>query len=205
MKSYYYRFMENEQIIVVEQLISLYRAYIEEKENPADDWKADFGRWLLDQKSVHTSNDHSGMGQENTFIGMMLIALGNLTRNRVNKLINESPFSTIMDYQFLLVLDQHGSMKKSELISINYMEMSSGIEVIKRLLKHNWVFEEININDKRSKLVTISADGKDILKEYQDKVYNLYSSFSSGLGSKQKGNALYYLELLTNNNSKNFL
>ncbi|MCK5672568.1 MAG: hypothetical protein KAH95_04290, partial [Spirochaetales bacterium] len=74
-----------------------------------------------------------------------------------------------------------------------------------RLLKHNWVFEEININDKRSKLVTISADGKDILKEYQDKVYNLYSSFSSGLGSKQKGNALYYLELLTNNNSKNFL
>ena len=194
--------MKNEQIIIIEQLITLYRTYTEEKENPADDWKADFGRWLLDQKLEKTSNDHSGMGQEDTFIGMMLFALGNLTRNRVNKLINESPFSTIMDYQFLLVLDQHGSMKKSELISINYMEMSSGIEVIKRLLKHNWVFEEVNENDKRSKLVAISAEGKDILNEYKGAVNNLYSSFSSSLEFKQKENALYYLELLTNNNSK---
>ena len=195
--------MKNEQIIVIEQLISLYRTYIEEKENPADDWKADFGRWLLDQKSLKPSNDHSGMGKEDTFIGMMLIALGNLTRNKVNKLINESPFPTIMDYQFLLILDQHGSMKKSELISINYMEMSSGIEVIKRLLKHNWVFEKVNKNDKRSKLVAISAVGKDMLNEYEGEVNNLYSSFSANINIGQKENILYYLELLTNYNSKN--
>ena len=193
--------MENEQIKVIEQLISLYRTYIEGKENASDNWKIDFGNWLVDQESEDTTNDHSGMGEENTLIGMMLIALSNLTRNRVNKLINDSPFSTIMDYQFLLVLDLHGSMKKSELISINYMEMSSGIEVIKRLLKHNWVFEEVNKNDKRSKLVAISAEGKEILNMYQDKVKILYSSFSTNINTEQKENIIHYLELLTNNNS----
>jgi DNA-binding MarR family transcriptional regulator len=193
--------MENEQVLVIEQLIGFYRGFLENKDNHTDDWKTDFGRWLIDQKSVNTAGAHSGMGKEDTFIGMMLIALSNLTRNRINKLINDSPFSTIMDYQFLMVLDQHESLKKSELITVNYMEMSSGIEVIKRLIKHNWVIEEVNENDKRSKLVAISVEGKGILNQYGGKVNNLYSSFSSGLSSEQKENALHYLEMLTNNNS----
>lgn len=194
--------MGNENILEIEQLIGLYREFREESYEKNEDWKLQFGNWLIDQKQITVVNDHSGMGKDETLIGMMLIALSNLTRNRVNKIINDSPFSTIMDYQFLLVLEQHGKMKKSELISANYMEMSSGIEVIKRLLKQNWIQEELNLNDRRSKLVGISKEGNDILDIYQTKVNQLYNSFSTNLNSEQTNSILHNLELLTKNNSE---
>ena len=195
--------MIDEHVLRIEQLVGLYGKFIDERQESKEDWKSAFANWMVDQKSTNIDGDHLGMGQDETFIGMFLIALSNLTRNRVNKLINNSPFSTIMDYQFLLVLEQHGKMKKSELISINYMEMSSGIEVIKRLLKQKWIYEEENPDDKRSKLVAISSIGGDILIEYQGKVNHLYNSFSSLLTPVEKNNVLHSLELLTKNNSGN--
>ena len=195
--------MRDEHILKIEQLVGLYGKFTEEENENKADWKASFANWLIDQKSAPLGEVHSGMGKDDTFIGMFLIGLGNLTRNRVNKLIKNSPFSTIMDYQFLLVLSQHGKMKKSQLITVNYMEMSSGIEVIKRLLKQNWINEEENPEDKRSRLVTISSSGENIVKEYQEKVNHLYNSFSSLLSTGEKNNVLHSLELLTRINSGN--
>jgi len=76
----------------------------------------------------------------------------------------DSDLVSMDGHNFLSTLYHTESMTKARLISSNYMELPSGIEVIRRLLKKGFIKEFDDPNDKRSKRVTISKRGK---KEYE--------------------------------------
>ena len=97
----------------------------------------------------------------------------------------------------LMMLDGHGQQRKTDLIANNHMEMSSGIEIIRRLLKNGWISEEWNPEDRRSKYVSISAAGKRLIGEWQLQVDEFYHSFCSELDERQKADVVRSLELLT--------
>ncbi len=196
--------MNNELILKLEKLVHELGSFTEQNEISSKNWLAEFGKWLENNNSIVDKIEHPTTGHEDTLIGMYIVTLMTLARNMFNKLINNIPFSTIMDYQFLFILDKHGKQTKSELISLNCMEMSSGIEVIKRLLKSEWISELENPEDRRSKYVIISNSGKNILDEYQTKVDQVYGSFSTGLTPSQKDAALSSLNVIIKQISSKF-
>ena len=188
--------MDDITIERVERLIKEYRRFNQERTDTEEDWLLQFGTWLRDRNDSVYKSEHAIPGKEDSIIVMFLIMVNNLTRNRLNKLVNNTPLSTIMDYLFLVQLDGHGRMGKAELIGFNHMEMSSGIEVIRRLLKNGWVIEEPNTEDRRSKYVAITQAGKTVLESLSEQVNAFYRSFCSGLHDMDKNEIIYFLERL---------
>ena len=71
--------------------------------------------------------------------------------------------SNFLEFNFLFSLNKHASFRKKEIININLVEYSTGIDIIKRLIKLKLVDEFPDELDKRSKRLRITTEGKRVL------------------------------------------
>jgi DNA-binding MarR family transcriptional regulator len=74
--------------------------------------------------------------------------------------LRNSAISTIDDFIFLASLSREESMRKTDLIKNNMMEIPSGMEVIKRLMKAKLVKEFADADDKRSMRLSMTEKGR---------------------------------------------
>lgn len=96
----------------------------------------------------------------NTEISTLIVFLYRYAVGYFKKALKDSNINTLDEFSFLIVLITYPSLSKTELIQKLIMEITSGIEVIKRLLKNGLIEEFANPHDKRSVLVAITAKGK---------------------------------------------
>jgi DNA-binding MarR family transcriptional regulator len=188
--------MIESELTMAEELIGKLRQFMMERELMPEDWKRQFASWLLNQGETELTEIHGEDQQLDIMVGMQLANTSNGIRMRLNRMIAGSPFSSSLDYQFLFVLAAHDRMTKSELIHGNSMEMSSGIEVVKRLIKNGWAVESENPRDRRSKLIAPSESGRRLLEQYGEAAGEIYSSFSRHLGASQKTELLKMLSMI---------
>ncbi len=94
--------------------------------------------------------------------------LGRYAHLYLKSALLQTNFTTDMDFAFTAILHQYGPMGKTDLIKKMVYEKSSGMEIIKRLIK-NGVFEQTaNPKDKRSKLVNVTEKGaREVVAAYQ--------------------------------------
>lgn len=96
----------------------------------------------------------------NTDISTLLVFMYRYAVIYFKKALKGANIKTLDEFSFLIVLMTYPSLSKTELIQKLIMEKTSGVEVIKRLLKHGLIEEFDNPHDKRSVLVAITAKGK---------------------------------------------
>ena len=96
----------------------------------------------------------------NTEISTLIVFMYRYAVGYFKKALKESNINTLDEFSFLIVLMTYPSLSKTELIQKLIMEITSGVEVIKRLLKNGLIEEFANPNDKRSVLVAITSKGK---------------------------------------------
>jgi len=96
----------------------------------------------------------------NTEISTLIVFMYRYAVGYFKKALKDSNINTLDEFSFLIVLMTYPSLSKTELIQKLIMEITSGVEVIKRLLKRRLIEEFANPNDKRSVLVAITAKGK---------------------------------------------
>ncbi|MEM6720325.1 MAG: winged helix DNA-binding protein [Bacteroidota bacterium] len=135
--------------------------------NSGDDLQpADFAKWLL---TLHSEESSKGILNMPVFeIDTELIAqigrLGRYGNSYLKMALSETPFVSIMDFPFCAMLQQYGPMGKSALIKLMVYEKSSGMEIIKRLLRLNLIEQKENPKDGRSKLLNVSPEGHKALQ-----------------------------------------
>ena len=121
-----------------------------------------FLEWLHAKKDARTgSNTLSITGH--SVEAELAAHLGRLNRyaNTYIKMVLEgTPFAKAMEFTFSAVLDKNGEVGKTDLIRIMAFDKSTGMGVIKRLLKKGLVEEFPNPEDKRSKLLRLTKNGK---------------------------------------------
>ncbi|QHT66225.1 MarR family transcriptional regulator [Rhodocytophaga rosea] len=66
-------------------------------------------------------------------------------------------------FYFLNGLAHLGEVKKTDLINYLFYEYTTGMEVISKLLKDNLILEKVDLADKRAKLISLTAKGKQVL------------------------------------------
>jgi MarR family transcriptional regulator, lower aerobic nicotinate degradation pathway regulator len=140
----------------------------ESGENPQN--LAMFTLWLNNRVfPFHTQPDQElSLPAGGTLESNIARIVGNLykyTKQYTKKALQNSPILTLDDFGFLAYLYFRPAMTKSELIRENLMEISSGTEVIKRLLKSELIEEFQDDRDSRAKSLRITQSGRDITRE----------------------------------------
>ena len=133
------------------------------------------------------------MGNETeTVIARLVTVMNRYAKSYIKRALEGSPIQTGEEFSFLLYLMTNQSLTKSELIFKNVLEKTSGMEVIKRLLKLGLVEEREDENDKRSKRLSLTSTGRqEIFKVLP--IMHKVSSLVAGNLTKQERETLAYL------------
>lgn len=163
---------------LIHELVSLVERM--ERENPERELSlAGFSAFLL---NTGVETDYSGIGGDVRFgefapeaqnlafqldnsIGRLLVYMSRYAKNYIKKALQDTPVHSAEEFTALSILLTHEQLTKSELINYNLQEKASGTEVIRRLILAGLVSQSGDLKDKRSKTISITALGREILSE----------------------------------------
>jgi DNA-binding MarR family transcriptional regulator len=94
-------------------------------------------------------------------ISILIVLMNRYAKWYIKKVLRDSLLQTPDEFSFLISLMTYDSLNKSELITKQIMEKTSGTEVINRLVKRGMIFETADHNDKRSIRVSITKSGRE--------------------------------------------
>jgi len=160
----------------IRRLIAYWQEY--EENNPIQDFN-DFGKWLDkkdtsdssssstdinsgDELSHSKSQNEDELNNRQRFLDV-IFRLSRLQDFYVKKLFEGIPLNNLLEFNFLFSLNRNISFKKKEIIDYNLVEYTTGIDIIKRLIKLQLVIEFTDQLDKRSKRLKITSEGKRVL------------------------------------------
>ena len=155
---------------VLVQLIKQYEAYkVQPSTGLEDDSFADFVFYLNGQigKNQVNASDFGIDSWKNfnrqTLAEMGVSYLGKMNRyveNYCRKAMPKTQVPSIDEFTYLILLLQYESLTKTELIHHNGHPITTGTEIIKRLLKKGFISQFDNTEDKRSVRVQLTEAGK---------------------------------------------
>ena len=127
-----------------------------------------------------------------TLVGTMY----RFARHYIKKALDKTEIRTLDEFGFLATLLEEGNMNKSELINRHIMEISSGSEILKRLISKGMITEVEDQQDKRGKLVNISPIGIQAITQAFREMYKVSLLVKGELNSKELNDLNFYLNKL---------
>ncbi|MEL7120316.1 MAG: winged helix DNA-binding protein [Bacteroidota bacterium] len=154
-----------------------------------------FGLWLNDQFSqqqlaASLSSPEGQVIDEQEQNNLLAGGIGILyyhSKHYVKTALKDSLLISAQDFVFLVILNEIGDMRKKELIDRNYLEFSSGMEVIRRLQRNKLISEYPDPDDKRSKRVSITELGVEEVGKAQKKMEQVSQLVVGNLQPNEKG------------------
>lgn len=114
----------------------------------------------------------------------------------VKKALQNSPLIGLDDFGFLISLCYEGSKTKTELIQQNIMEVSSGMEIIKRLEKKKLIKSFRDEKDKRAIRLAATLKGQTVLAEAMKEMYKASNIIAGDLNDNERVQLLSILNKL---------
>jgi len=156
----------------------------------------DFAQWIINHEKVAENNTEH---QTNAFniqpinvkISILVGRMSKYARIYSKQILHDHLLSGLDDYTFMSTLMFRESMTKTELIQYNLMDsITSGVDIIKRLLKLNYIEEFDDENDKRSKRVKITETGQKMMISIHNAMQPVSEVISGNLSVSEKQNLL---------------
>ncbi|GAB3289495.1 MarR family winged helix-turn-helix transcriptional regulator [Hymenobacter tenuis] len=134
----------------------------------ADDMAA-FAAWLHtrtatvpDATAVTRTAAHQAEFDESR-ISKLITFMYRYARTYMRLALEGSPLLTYDDFSYLVTVYGQQPLSKTEVIVRNIHEKPTGTEILKRLLKQGLLAEQAHDTDRRSKLLTITEKGRQVL------------------------------------------
>lgn len=153
------------------------------------------------------------MGEEtDSTIARLVVIMNRYAKSYIKKALDGSRIQTGEEFSYLIILLTFDSLTKTELINKNIMEKTSGTEVIKRLLNLGFIHEFDDQEDKRSKRISISEEGRAELYKILPKMHEVTSLVAGNLNQHERATLAYLLkkldhhhhDIFTNDRSSSF-
>ncbi len=197
----------------ITELIQLWGEY--EKLYPNPEFKG-FGKWLSLQNekgkaasSAFKKEDHSKkwksyeeglkhhhqIKNSNVQIAMLVGRLNKFGRMYAKKALHSLNLN-LDEFTFLAAILHLEAPKKSDVIIVNLFEPTSGTEILRRLIKLGYVKEYDNKEDKRSKLLRLTASGEKTIFKAFEQMKKVGTLVSANLSEKQKEEMVVALDYL---------
>lgn len=164
------------QLNLVKKLLEFIEDYENEMNN--DDLNQ-FSIYLYEKLAKQESETKSGTEEIKDFknykqiptveFSTLLVQLFKFARSYTKKVFQDKPWNSIDEYGFLASLLVTESMSKHELTELHMLEMSSGSEILKRLMKNELIREFTDPDDKRIKRVALTERGRsELISAFED-------------------------------------
>lgn len=155
-----------------------------------------FALWLLGEKTKSERPNLAANSKINGYIAMLITFMSRYSNFYTRRLFANTEVYSIDDFAVLLVLREQGYMTKTQLFKSSIMEKSYGTEVLRRLYKQGMIVETESSTDRRSKLVSISEYGLEILNKYESKLNNVANHVVAKLSEDDKLKLVQILQYL---------
>jgi len=86
-------------------------------------------------------------------------------KHYIKTALADLPLKGLHDFTFLATLTEARDLRKSDLIEQNMLEFPSGMEVIRRLQRHDLIYDFPDPNDARSRRVALTATGREVFQQ----------------------------------------
>ncbi|MRS04815.1 MarR family transcriptional regulator [bacterium] len=129
-------------------------------------------------------------------ISILIVLMNHYAKWYIKKALKDSRLQTPDEFSFLITLMTYESMSKSELITKQVMEKTSGIEIIRRLTKKGLIMETADQHDKRSIRVSITESGREELFRTLPLMSNVSKIVVGNLSSEEINTLSYLLKKL---------
>lgn len=163
-----------------------------------------FKSWISHQLPLSEVNNKADwQGKDNgrsieSIINTLIVNMNRYAKNYSKSAIYNSDFSTQEEFIYLINLKAFGKMSKIELIKKNVHEKSIGIKIIDRLIKHNWVLQEDSLEDKRTKILSITELGINTLNAQMQRIRQASKIVTGNLSEAEKTQLVKLLQKLDN-------
>ncbi|MEN0006550.1 MAG: MarR family transcriptional regulator [Bacteroidota bacterium] len=117
-------------------------------------------------------------------------------RHYAKTALRDNPLKGLNDFAFAATLEDYGDMRKTELIQHNLSELSPGMEVIRRLLRNGLIEDFDDPEDRRSKRVRLTDEGRKALRESMQNMSQAVNIISGRLSEKELFRLLHLLQKL---------
>ncbi len=132
------------------------------------------------------------------------------TINRLSKLwmyftlnaVKSIGLTSFDEFTFLYTINESKVLKKKDLIYMHYLEISSGLLVIDRLIKKGFLTEKTDDEDKRSKLVSLTPKGKQALEKCDLELGKVANELYGEMPKEEMELCIQYLMPIENANGK---
>jgi DNA-binding MarR family transcriptional regulator len=169
----------------IQELIELWSEF---EENHSKTSFLDFGNWLTSVKQdkqtiedcseldlLEESSDHvffyKQMRAERQFLTLLSRA-ARFIDFYIQKAFEELPIKSRLEFQFLISVHEMNNPRKTDIINFNLVEISTGVETLKRLQKKGLIEDGSDENDRRVKRITLTTFGEktviSALKRFDD-------------------------------------
>jgi MarR family transcriptional regulator, lower aerobic nicotinate degradation pathway regulator len=185
------------------QLIELAGQFEEEYGTESEPGMEHFVAWLNQRILKRKPGEERPAGQRmhpyetaDSQLGKLITYLYRYTRTYAKKSLENTPLVTADDFTYLAGLFGRGSLTKTELIEMHVHEKTTGIEIIKRLLKNGLVEQRNDETDKRSKRLDLTPAGRDLLFQVFPRMGQMAALVGGNLSAEERMQLLYLLNKL---------
>lgn len=163
-----------------------------------------FKTWIYDQKKQQqdiVEDEPYWEGKEHgrspeSVISTLLVHMNRYAKTYSKSAIADSDFATQEDFIYLINLKAFGAMTKMELIKKNIQDKPVGMLIINRLISQGWVEQKDSDADKRTKMITITAEGLAALTQQMDKIRSATHIVAGDLDYSEKMSLIRILDKL---------
>lgn len=134
--------------------------------------------------------------KQETTIAILVTFIYRYAKLYGKKVLKESPISTLDDFSYVIMLLTHESLSKTELIQKNVHEKTTGMEIIKRLIKQNLIYQFDDAGDKRSQRVAITDEGRRAIFSILHKLEDVSTIMTGNLTELEKNSLTAILKKL---------
>lgn len=129
-------------------------------------------------------------------ISTLIVHMNRYAKTYCKSAIHDSAFSTQEEFIYLINLKVFGAMIKMELIKRNIHDKPLGMQIINRLIHQGWVEQKNSEKDKRSKVISITAEGLRVLEDQMHKIRQASQIVTGDLTHKEKMELIRLLQKL---------
>ncbi len=162
-----------------------------------------FKRWIYDQErgSYNPYIEVDWEGKENgrspeSEINTLIVHMNRYAKTYSKSAIYDTAFSTQEEFIYLIILRALGTMTKTELIKKNIQEKPVGMQIINRLISQGWIQQNSSLEDKRSKVISITTKGIETLENSMGKIRQATKIVTGNLSDGEKMQLIKLLQKL---------